>query len=203
MKIKIVLIVATVVVGMVGGALIIATRNPTDRVIKSKSEPVAQPARVAAAEPAAPPEPADSNPPPAAPAPPARPAISTAAKAPVQPDNTPAGPSLAINGYIVQDPLARIALSSVGEDPEAEAYWVQAINDPSLPAEERKDLIEDLNEDGLSDPHHPGPQDMPLIASRIRLIEEMAPLATDKVNADALGEAYKDLVNLYNGRPVD
>lgn len=103
----------------------------------------------------------------------------------------------------IQDPMARVALSSVGADPEAEAYWLSAINDPNLPAEERKDLIEDLNEDGLSDPHHPGANDMPLIASRIQLIEEQAPYATDPVNIAAYQEAYKDLLNLYNGLPAN
>ena len=90
----------------------------------------------------------------------------------------------------------------VGADPVAEQYWMAAINDPSLPANERKDLIEDLNEDGLSDPKHPGPQDLPLILNRIRLIESLAPLAMDSVNADAFGEAYKDLNNLLAGQPV-
>jgi hypothetical protein len=103
----------------------------------------------------------------------------------------------------IQDPDARDALSLVGADPVAEEYWVSAINNPNLPAEERKDLIEDLNEDGLSDPHHPGPQDMPLILSRIQLIEELAPDSMDQVNADAFAEAYKDLVNLASGQPAD
>jgi hypothetical protein len=96
----------------------------------------------------------------------------------------------------IADPLARAALSFVGADPEAEAYWYGAINDPKLSANERKDLIEDLNEDGLSDPRRPGPEDLPLILSRLALIEEAAPYAMDEVNADAFQEAYKDLVNL-------
>jgi hypothetical protein len=99
----------------------------------------------------------------------------------------------------IQDPDARAALSLVGADPVAEQYWAAAINDPNLPANERKDLIEDLNEDGLSDPKHPGPQDLPLIVSRLQLIEEMAPNAMDDVNANAFAEAYKDLVNLAQG----
>ena len=102
----------------------------------------------------------------------------------------------------IQDPDARAALSLVGVDPEAEAYWMGAVNDPSLPAEERKDLIEDLNEDGLSDPHHPRPEDVPLIVNRLRLIEEMTPHAIDQVNVDAFAEAYKDLNNLLAGKPV-
>ena len=96
----------------------------------------------------------------------------------------------------IQDPMARAALSYVGADPEAELYWYQAINDPSLGPQERQDLIEDLNEDGLSDPHNPTADDLPLILSRIQIIEEVVWDAMDEVNADAFLEAYKDLVNL-------
>ncbi|HWY74461.1 MAG TPA: hypothetical protein VN281_02530 [Verrucomicrobiae bacterium] len=103
----------------------------------------------------------------------------------------------------IQDPVARLALRFVGINPGAEDYWISAINDPTLPPEERRDLIEDLNEDGISDPHHPAAEDMPLIASRIVLIEQLAPYAADQVNADAFKEAYKDLVNLLNGLPAD
>jgi hypothetical protein len=95
-----------------------------------------------------------------------------------------------------KDETARAALSYVGVDPEAEQYWISAINNPQLPAEERSNLIEDLNEDGLSDPKHPAPEDLPIILNRISLIEELADGAMDKVNADAFQEAYKDLVNL-------
>ena len=107
----------------------------------------------------------------------------------------------------LKDPTARIALALVGIDEMAEAYWYGAINDPSLSPNERQDLIEDLNEDGLSDPKHPTADDLPLIVNRLLLIEEMGPDAMDKVNADAFKEAYKDLVNLANlviggGEPV-
>ena len=61
-------------------------------------------------------------------------------------------------------------------------------------------MIEDLNEDGLSDLKHPGVQDLPLILSRIELVKQLAPNAMDQVNADAFAEAYKDLVNLSNGQ---
>lgn len=94
------------------------------------------------------------------------------------------------------DPVARAALSMVGADPEADEYWLAAINDPSLPAEERQDLIEDLNEDGLSDPQHPTADDLPLILNRLQLIEAVKDDAMDEVNADAFLEAYNDLLNL-------
>jgi hypothetical protein len=107
----------------------------------------------------------------------------------------------------VTDKLAREALSLVGLDSDAEEYWMEAINDPRLPAEERQNLIEDLNEDGLSDPKRPTLDDLPLILSRLRLIEDLAPGAMDQVNSDAFREAYKDLLNLAElaqgrGEPV-
>lgn len=107
----------------------------------------------------------------------------------------------------LNDPIAREALSLVGLDPEAEAYWFEAINDLSLPPNERQDLIEDLNEEGLSDPKHPTINDLPLILSRLDLIEAIGPDAADEVNADAFDEAYKDLLNLAElamggGEPV-
>jgi len=107
----------------------------------------------------------------------------------------------------LRDPLAREALALVGIDPAAEAYWEAAINDPNLSGHERADLIEDLNEDGLSDPKHPAPEDLPVILSRIQLIEAVGPYAIDQVNADAFQEAYKDLINLADvalggGEPV-
>jgi hypothetical protein len=97
---------------------------------------------------------------------------------------------------VLQDPIARGALAFVGADPDAEMYWYGAINNPSLSAHERQDLIEDLNEDGLSDPQNPTMEDLPLIFNRIQLIEAVAGDAMDEVNADAFQEAYKDLVNL-------
>jgi len=94
------------------------------------------------------------------------------------------------------NPDARVALSFVGADPIAEQVWATAINDPSVPEHERSDLIEDLNEDGFPDPKNVTMDDVPLIVSRINLIEQMAPSAMDDVNAAAFAEAYKDLNNM-------
>ena len=95
----------------------------------------------------------------------------------------------------LQDPTARVAMSLVGADPDAEAYWVEAIFDSSLPDGEREDLMEDLNEEGLSDHKRPGLEDFPLIVNRLALILEIAPEADDFMLRH-LGEAYKDLLNL-------
>jgi hypothetical protein len=100
-------------------------------------------------------------------------------------------------GQPIPEPIARAALAFVGTDADAEKVWTAAINDPDTPAKVRKNLIEDLNEDGFPDPKHVSPDDVPLIASRIKLIEEMAPDALDDDNAAAFAEAYKDLINMY------
>ena len=96
----------------------------------------------------------------------------------------------------LKDPDARVALAHVGLDPEAEAYWYGAINDPTLSAQEREDLIEDLNEEGFADPKHPSLEELPLILRRLELIELLAPYAMDQVNLNSFAEAYKDLQNL-------
>jgi hypothetical protein len=100
------------------------------------------------------------------------------------------------NRKVITDPAARKALRGVGSDPEAERYWLAAINNPFLPPDERQDLIEDLNEDGLIDPRGGTADDLPLIENRIRLIEQLMPESMDRVNAEAFKEAQKDLVNL-------
>jgi hypothetical protein len=95
-------------------------------------------------------------------------------------------------------PQARIALALVGADPDTESVWSGAINDPFVPADERKDLVEDLNEDGFADPHHITLSEMPPVLSRIQLIEQLAPSAMDDTNAAAFKEAYKDLTNMLS-----
>ena len=93
---------------------------------------------------------------------------------------------------------ARVALGKVGTDPEAEAVWISAINDPNLPAKQRKDLIEDLNEEGFANPKQLTGADLPRIENRLALIEELAPEAIDQTNADAFQEAYKDLKSMQS-----
>jgi len=123
-----------------------------------------------------------------------------AAVPPAEPPPSPPPPPSAIPAprqkETIQDPLARVALSLVGKDAEAEVIWLAAINNPDLPANERKDLIEDLNEDGFADPRRPTADDLPLIESRLKLIEDLLPDAMDETNAAALLEAYKDLIGM-------
>ena len=66
-----------------------------------------------------------------------------------------------------------VPLADVPEPPD-QSPALAAIFDTSLPDREREDLMEDLNEEGLSDKKRPGPDDLPLIMNRIALIEEIA-----------------------------
>src|SRR4029079_15116152 len=75
--------------------------------------------------------------------------------------------------------VARSALTLVGADTQAEQVWYAAINDPNLPASARQNLIEDRNEDGFADPRNITDDDLPLIYSRIALLEQIAPDAMD------------------------
>jgi hypothetical protein len=93
--------------------------------------------------------------------------------------------------------IARIALSFVGIDQDAEDVWMAVIDDPTVPAEDRKNLIEDLIEDGFADPDHPTPDELPLIVNRLALIESIAPDAIDDVNLAAFAEAHKDLLEMF------
>ena len=73
-----------------------------------------------------------------------------------------------------------------------------AINDPTITGEEKEDLIEDLNEEGFDDPKNVTADDIPLILSRLNIIEAYAPFAADELNARSFLEAYKDLWNMYD-----
>ena len=192
---------------IVGLAAAIATAIASVMIANRKVAPPVESSRVVQPTPAPAPKPIISEP-----APPANiPAVETKPQIQPAPANVQPAPKPRIvaprtappaNANDPQDPTAREALSFVGADPDANEYWLGAINNPNLPANERQNLIEDLNEDGLSDPQNPGPEDLPLILNRIQLIEELAPNAMDQVNADAFAEAYKDLVNMVNGLPV-
>ncbi len=128
---------------------------------------------------------------------PAKPvAVEAPAVKPKAPKTALNQPSLKPPKEPLHDPDARDALALVGLDPQAEQYWLQAIFDTSLPDKEREDLMEDLNEVGFADPKNLSPDDLPLIASRLQIIEQLEP-NVDPFMKQHLDEAYKDLQNMY------
>lgn len=124
------------------------------------------------------------------------PAKQSAAKKKIPSQTTSAQPNQSPKEPL-RDPDARDALALVGVDPQAEQYWLDAIFDSNLPDKEREDLMEDLNEVGFADPHNVTTDDLPLIVSRLHLIEQIEPQA-DPFMRDHLAEAYKDLGNMYS-----
>lgn len=97
-----------------------------------------------------------------------------------------------------KEPLARVALAYVGADAKADQFYQVAINDQNLPPDARRNLIEDLNQDGFPDRKNLTLADLPLIQNRIALIEQLAPNALDQINFKAFQEAYKDLMKMQD-----
>ncbi len=95
-----------------------------------------------------------------------------------------------------KEPLGRVALTYLGATPQAEPLYKAAINDLSLPKDDRRQLIEDLNQDGFMDRKNLTAKDVPLIAKRLEFIQQNAPLTTDPVNLKAYAEANKDLLKM-------
>lgn len=93
-----------------------------------------------------------------------------------------------------KEPLARIALSYVGASDRAEQLYRVAIDDLNLSPSARKNLIEDLNQEGFANLKQLSAADLPLIQKRLALIDQLAPRAKDPVNAAAFAEAKKDLL---------
>jgi hypothetical protein len=99
-----------------------------------------------------------------------------------------------------KEELGRMALSYVGADPLADEVWVWLINDPELAPKVREDLNRGPERDRIFPTGTgvgPRREDLPLIESRIVLLEEHSPFAMDAVNAAAFAEAYKDLVEMW------
>ena len=102
-----------------------------------------------------------------------------------------------------REPLARVALTYVGAsdgaaDPAVQ-LWHTAINDPALKPAQRRELVLDLDQDGLQNDKTPTAVDLPVVARRLALTT--AYLQQDYVRNDpllnkAFLEANKDLQKL-------
>lgn len=85
-----------------------------------------------------------------------------------------------------------MALAFAGADANANNLSIEAINDPALTLNHRSNLVENLDEDGVANARNLRADDLPLIDSRIELIEQLAPRAMGEVNLAAFKEACKD-----------
>ena len=98
-----------------------------------------------------------------------------------------------------RESLARVALSYVGVSEQAGQLFHSAVNDPTLKPDHRRELVEDLNTDGLSNKKNPTPEDLQIVASRYDLTQAYLRqdyVQNDKVLNKAFLEADKDLRKL-------
>ncbi len=98
-----------------------------------------------------------------------------------------------------KEPLARLALAFVGANPQAEQLFHTAVLDGALTPDARRNLIEDLNQDGLSSKRNLSPEDLALVTARYRLTQtylQQDYVQGDRMLLEAFKEADKDLRNM-------
>jgi hypothetical protein len=98
-----------------------------------------------------------------------------------------------------KESLGRLALTYVGASDQALQLYHAAALDPALKPDQRRNLVEDLNQDGLSNTRSPTPEDLKIIASRYALTQSYLQqdyVKNDKVLNAAFLEANKDLANM-------
>ncbi len=98
-----------------------------------------------------------------------------------------------------REPLARVALAYVGASTQAAELFHTAVLDQTLKPDHRRELVEDLNQDGLSNEKNPTPEDLQIIANRYAITQSYLQqdyVQNDKVLNAAFKEANKDLRNM-------
>lgn len=98
-----------------------------------------------------------------------------------------------------KEPSARVALAYVGANDQALELYHTAVLDPALKPDQRRELVEDLNTDGLSNKKNSSAADLEIIAKRYELTQaylQQDYVQNDKVLNAAFREADKDLRNL-------
>jgi hypothetical protein len=99
-----------------------------------------------------------------------------------------------------KESLARVALAFAGSDPRADALWRNSIYDQSIPEDARRELIEDLNQDGI-DEKNPTQSDYDRMRARLALIAKNSKSTDSKAIADAFVEARNDLLKMLEKEP--
>jgi hypothetical protein len=95
-----------------------------------------------------------------------------------------------------KEALGRLALSYVGADDSALELFHQAAFDPQLKPDQRRELVEDLNQDGLTQRKNPSAETLQIIAKRYALTQtylQQDYVKNDKTLFAAFQEANKDL----------
>ena len=78
-------------------------------------------------------------------------------------------------------------------DRQVDALYKIAIKDTNLTADSRRELIEDLNQDGFDNLKNLSERDQQLVQNRLALIDQSRNAADPKIISDAFNEAEKYL----------
>ncbi|BCU79518.1 hypothetical protein llg_42330 [Luteolibacter sp. LG18] len=100
-----------------------------------------------------------------------------------------------------KEPLARAALAYVGANEQALDLFHTALFDQSLMPDQKRNLVEDLNEGGLANRRSPTPEDLQIISNRYALTQyylQQDYVRNDRVLNGAFHEADKDLRNMLD-----
>jgi len=98
-----------------------------------------------------------------------------------------------------KESLARLALAYVGANDQAVELFHDAVLDPTLKPDQTRNLIEDLNQDGLSNRKNLSPADLDIVAKRYTLTQaylQQDYVINNKTLNAAFREADKDLANM-------
>jgi hypothetical protein len=103
-----------------------------------------------------------------------------------------------------KEAIGRVGLTYVGSannqvNDQAIQLFHAAISDPTLTPDQRRNLIEDLNQDGLSNRRNPTPDDKKIIFNRYELAQtylQQPYVQNDPVATAAFKEALKDLAQM-------
>ncbi len=103
-----------------------------------------------------------------------------------------------------KEAIGRVGLTYVGSpndqaNDQAVQLFHTAINDTSLAPDQRRNLIEDLNRDGLTNERNPTPDDLKTISNRYVLAQtylQQTYVQNDPVASAAFQEALKDLTQM-------
>jgi hypothetical protein len=98
-----------------------------------------------------------------------------------------------------KESLARLALAYVGANDQAIELFHEAVLDTTLKPDQTRNLIEDLNQDGLSNRKNLSPADLGIIAKRYALTQaylQQDYVINNKTLNAAFREADKDLANM-------
>jgi hypothetical protein len=79
----------------------------------------------------------------------------------------------------------------------ADRFFYAAMGDTSLPADNRRNLAEDLADHGTN-PKNPSAQDIQVMQKRLALLEQLRGEATEPLVIAGINEAQKDLNKFIN-----